>query len=101
VDGFHVQRVAEHEVDVLFVAEVGEPVPGEHALDADDESVTKRSHGTQKSVGPAGEVLVEDDVAIVVENTDVHRPGVQIDATVESVLLGVEAHGKLSGWVGA
>jgi hypothetical protein len=100
VDGFPVQRVAEHEVDVLLVAEVGEPVPGEHALDA-DESRTKRRHGAQKSFGAAGEVLVADDVALVVEDAQVHGPGVQIDAAVESMPAGVEAHGKLSGWVGA
>jgi hypothetical protein len=37
----------------------------------------------------------------VVEDTDVRGPGVQIDAAVESMEAGVEAHGGLPGWVGA
>jgi hypothetical protein len=61
----------------------------------------RRRHGAQKSGGPAGEVLVADDVAIVVENTDVHAPGMQIDTAVESMQAGVEAHGGLQGWVRA
>jgi hypothetical protein len=36
VDGFHVQGVAKHERDVLVGTEIGDPVPGEHALGADD-----------------------------------------------------------------
>jgi hypothetical protein len=35
VDGFHVQGVAEGEMDAFAAAEVGEPVPGKHALDGD------------------------------------------------------------------
>jgi hypothetical protein len=89
--------VAEHKVDVLKVAEVGEPVPGKQALDAADESVPKRGHGPQKSLGVAGEVLVADDVAVMVEDADVHGPGVPIDATVESMLAGVAAHGGVPG----
>ena len=38
------------------------------------------------------QVLVEDDLAAGVENAQVHTPGMEIDATVESVLAGVEAH---------
>ena len=37
VNGLHVQGVAEHEGDVPRGAEIGQPVPGEHALDADDQ----------------------------------------------------------------
>ena len=57
VDGFHVQRVSEHEGDVLVPAHVGEPVPGEHALDADDQSVAEGREGVQEGVGAAGQFL--------------------------------------------
>jgi hypothetical protein len=36
------------------------------------------------------QVLVEDDLAPLVEDALVHAPGMQIDAAVESELLGVE-----------
>ena len=37
VDGLHVEGVTENELDALSPAEIGDPVPGEHALDGDDE----------------------------------------------------------------
>jgi hypothetical protein len=45
VDGFHVQGVSENESDLLVVAEVGQPVPGEQALDGDDEIVAEGGDG--------------------------------------------------------
>ena len=37
MDRFHVERVAQDEGNTFLGAEVGEPVPGEDAFDADDE----------------------------------------------------------------
>src|SRR4051812_15999265 len=51
VDGFHVEGVAEHDGDLLLLAEVGQPVPGEHALGADDEAIAEGSDGAQEAVG--------------------------------------------------
>lgn len=34
VDRLHVEGVAEDEGDVVFRAQIGQPVPGKHALDA-------------------------------------------------------------------
>jgi hypothetical protein len=42
VDHLHVEGVAEDEGDAFGLAQVGEPVPGEHALGPDDESVAER-----------------------------------------------------------
>src|SRR5262249_7991104 len=95
VDGFHVQGMSEDEGDLLLVAEVGEPVPGEQALDGDDEVVAEGGDGLQEAVGMGGQVLVEDDLSGGVKDAQVHGPGMQIDAAVESVLLIVEAHGLL------
>ena len=67
-------------------------VPGEHALDADHEPVPERGDRVEEGVGPAGQVAVEDDGAGLVEDAEVHGPGVQVDAGVESVLLRVEPH---------
>ncbi len=46
VDGLHHQRVAENEGDALPGAQVGQPVPGEEALDGKDEVVAGRGHGS-------------------------------------------------------
>jgi hypothetical protein len=98
---FMYRGVAQDEGDGVFGAAVGQPVPAEHALDTDDEIVAERREGVEQGVEVAGEVFVEDDLAVVIEDADVHGSGVQVDAGVESVLLVVEAHGVLPGCVGA
>jgi hypothetical protein len=92
--------VADDEGDLLLVAQVGEPVAGEQAFDADDDVWAEGGDGSEESVGMAREVAIEDDGALGVEDTQVHGPGVQVDAGVESVLSVVEAHGSWSPWVG-
>ena len=51
VDRLQVQRVAEHEGNALGRAQVGEPVPGEHALAADDEAVAVGRERRQEPFG--------------------------------------------------
>src|SRR5262249_571313 len=70
----------------------GEPVPGEHALGRDDESVAKGGDGFAKGVGIGGEVFVQQDGAGAIDDAQVHCSGMQIDAAIESVLLLVETH---------
>src|SRR6266851_7774244 len=100
VDGFHVQGVPQHERNLFLPAHVREPVPAEHALDADDDAVTKGRDRMKKGFRVAGEVVVEDDVAVVIEDAQIHRSCVQVDAAVESMGLRIETHGMVSlGWV--
>jgi hypothetical protein len=37
-------------------------------------------------------VAVPQEVPLLVHETDIHAPGMQVDAAVKWVLLGVEAH---------
>jgi hypothetical protein len=101
VDSLHVEGVAEDEGDVLATAEVGEPVPGEDALDGDDEAFTVRAHDLEEVFGRGGDVLVDEDPPLAVEDADEHRSGVKVDAAVEGVALGVKSHRGLllSGWL--
>ena len=92
VDGLHVEGVAEHEGDLLAGAEIGQPVPGEHALHADDKFSAVQADGVEKVIGPGGQVAVNERFARLVDDADVHRLGMQIDAAVECVLLSVESH---------
>ena len=59
MDGFHVEGVAEDEGDAFGGAEVGEPVPGEHALAADDESVAEGRQGVEQCVRIGGDFAVQ------------------------------------------
>ena len=82
--------MAEHEGNAVLVAQVGEPVPGEHAFDGDCQTVTIRRHGVKERARVGGIVLVQDGVARHVEDAQVHAPGMQIHTAVESVRLLIE-----------
>ncbi len=92
VDRLHVERVAEHEGDALHVAQVREPVPGEDALDGHDEVAPVGSDQLQERPRSGGNVLLNESRSGLVDDADVHRSGMQIDAAVVAVLFGVESH---------
>ncbi len=89
----HAERVAESERDSFRLAKVGEPVPGEEALAADDEvAAAKWRQGVEQGIRSAGQIPVQDGLAGAIEHAQVHRPGVQIDATTELMATGVNSH---------
>jgi hypothetical protein len=97
VDKLHVQGVSQHEGNVVFGTAVGQPVPAKHALDTDDEVVPEGREGLEHAVEVAGELFVGDHATGLIENAQLKSSAVQINASVESVLAGVEAHGGLPG----
>jgi hypothetical protein len=102
MDGLPVESVAEDERNVLRGAQVGEPVPGKHALHGDDQAVAKGGDGVQEDARVGGEVAMQESLAGGIENAQIHRPGVQVNAAVESVRVLIEAHhGLLAMGVGA
>jgi hypothetical protein len=92
VDGLHVEGVAEHEGDALRLAQIRQPVPAEQALTGNDQAVAVGRDRLEKGTRLGGQLLVQDDGAGLVENAQVHCPGVQIDAAIECVSLVVETH---------
>src|SRR5215467_3422042 len=99
VDGLHVQGVTKHEGNVLLSAEVGEPVPGEHALGGDDQTGAIRRDRLKERNRLGGDLAMQQLVASLAEDAQVKRSGVQIDSTVECVLSLVEVHSwPPSGW---
>ena len=76
-DGLHVQGVPEDEGDVLGLAQVGQPVPAEQALARDDEPVAIGSDRREESGRFGGHFVVQYDGAGLVEDAQVHGPGVQ------------------------
>jgi hypothetical protein len=57
VDRFHVQRVAQHELDADLAAQVCDPVPAEHAFNGDR---------VAECITAGGKVLVIQNGAVVV-----------------------------------
>ena len=67
MDGFHVEGMAEDKFDPLLAAEIGEPVPGEHAFHADDQAVTERRYRPEKGFRRAGNIAVQEHVALRIQ----------------------------------
>jgi hypothetical protein len=80
VDRLQVERVAEDEGHALVGAQTGDPIPGEDALDA-EERFRRGLH-----------VATQQDLALGVQDAQMHGAGVKIDATEMLVGLGVESH---------
>jgi len=66
VDGFHVERMAEHEFNAFVLAKITEPVPAKDALARDNQSVPERVNGLQKSIRTCSYILVELDASSLV-----------------------------------
>src|SRR5262245_29486876 len=92
MDGFHRESMTEDKRDACVGTEVGEPVPGEHAFDGDHNPLSIRSNDVQEGLRVGFHVTVHEDRAALVEDADVHRSGMQVDAAVKWMLGGVEAH---------
>jgi hypothetical protein len=98
VDGFHVEGMAEDELDPLLGAQIGQPISTEEALDGNDQVWAEGFNGFQKSLRTGSQVAVKQDLPLLVEDTQIHRPSVQIDAAVIGMGLGVESHQASSLW---
>ena len=96
VDGPHVERVSEDEGDVFFGTEIGQPVPGEHALGANHQIVPIRGDGFEEGCRLGLNVAMEQDFSLLAEDAQVHFVGMQIDSAIMLVLFGVQSHEKAS-----
>ena len=92
VNRFHGQGVPQHEGDALGRAQVGQPVPGEHALGRDDEIGAVRRDRLEECGRGGGDVPVHEHLAGGVEDAEIHRLHVQIEPAVILVLVVVESH---------
>src|SRR5206468_3575289 len=92
MDSFHIQGMAEDKRQSLLRTQVGEPVPRKYALHGDDHILPIGGNDLQKRLWARLHIAMHQDLAVVVENTDVHGAGMQVDAAVKLMLLGVEAH---------
>jgi hypothetical protein len=89
---FHIERVAQDEGNVLFIAEIGEPVPSEDALYCYNNIFAVRSYTLQKNIGVCFNIPVKNDLALLVEDAKIHCPCVKVYTAGKFVLLGVKSH---------
>lgn len=62
----------EHEVNLLGLAQIREPVPGEQTLTADHEVGAEGRDGREECLRPARETPVENGLAGPVQDADKH-----------------------------
>jgi len=91
MDSLHVEGVAEDEGELLLGADVSKPVPDEHALNRDNDIFPVRCYCPKEGLRCGFAVLVEDGLALPVQDADVHGPGMKVDSAVELMLFGVES----------
>jgi len=82
----------QHESDVLPVAEISQPVPGEDALNCHDQIIPVWAYDLQEAFRIGLHVPLADDRTLLIQNAEVHGLSVQIDSTVMLVSFGVEFH---------
>jgi hypothetical protein len=66
MNGPHVQGMTENKWDVLVFTEIGQPVPGEHALGGDDEILTEWLDRMQKDIRTGFHVSMKDGFSLLV-----------------------------------
>jgi hypothetical protein len=73
-------------------AEVGEPRPRQQACDSHDETISGGRHSLQARVWTGLHGAGHHPLAILLQETDVHGPGMQVDTAVNLMLWGGESH---------
>jgi hypothetical protein len=92
VNSLHVQRVPQHEHNPLALAQVRQPIPGEHALDRHGQILAVRRNQLEERFRTRRDVLRHQHRALGVEKAHVHRAGVKVDAAIVAMLPGIESH---------
>ena len=92
MNGAHIEGMAENKGNALFFTQVGYPVPGKHAFDADNQVLPVRLDCVQQGMGCCLDVFVQDDLTIVVEDTQIQAASMKINSAIKVVLFGVEFH---------
>jgi hypothetical protein len=67
-------------------------VPGEEAFDADDEILPVGRHALEEWLGRRLQLAVDEDLSSLVQDAEVQRASMQVDATIILMWLGVEPH---------
>ena len=83
--------MAEDKSDPFSGTQVGNPVPGKETFDRHDDILAIGRHHLQQGVWAGLQVVMHHDVAALVQDANVQAPGVQVDATIQLVRLGVDS----------
>jgi hypothetical protein len=94
MDGLHLQGVAEDEGKALLLAQIGDPVPAEQALDGDGQVHPVGGESLQELVAVTGQLPVDEDLSFLVEDAQIETAGVEVDTAVMNMLFRVESQSR-------
>lgn len=84
--------MTEDEGDVLFGAEISDPVPGEDALHRHHDIFSISFDGFKKDFWIGLDIPLKDNISFLTDDAEVHGLCMKIDSSVKLVLFGVEIH---------
>jgi len=84
--------MAQDEWDFVLGAKIGNPIPGEHAFDADNDIFKEWEDDIEKRFGIGLKVLMYSGFSLLIDDANVHFSCMQIDAAIKFVLLIVKSH---------
>jgi hypothetical protein len=90
LEGCHRERRAEDNRARLAGPQVGEPGPREDPCDGHDDRLTGGPQGSEQGLWTGCQIALPHAVAGWRQETDIHAPGMQSDAAIRVVRLGVE-----------
>jgi len=90
-DGFHVESVTQDERDPFPNTPISNPIPGRHILHSDNDIPWVGFNQFQKSPRLGTEVPMNEDIALLVKDTDKHPPCMRVDSGVIFMPIGVES----------
>jgi hypothetical protein len=92
LERWHRERVPEDQREPCWSPPVREPVPGEETVAGHDQRFPRGRDGLEKRLRTGLQVPVQQERAILVQDTDGHAAGVEIATAVKWVLGGGESH---------
>ena len=88
----HREGRAQDKGEPFLRPEGGAPLPGEHTFAPDDEILPVRRADAQKGFRGRRQILMDEDRATLIQDTDVPRAGMEIAAAILFMLVRVEVH---------
>jgi hypothetical protein len=89
---WHGEGLAQDEGHAFSGTESSQPIPGKDTRDGHHQMVTIGRNGLQERLWSGFHVAVHEDFTVMAHNADVHAAGMQVDATIQWMLFGVESH---------
>jgi hypothetical protein len=97
MDGFQRERLSETNREPFMHTQIGKPGPCQDARHSDHHLLTRGDDRLQQWLRTHLPIAVQQDLTILVEETDVPGASVEINATVILLLWGIESREVSSG----